>query len=144
MDSELKSNVIRSSEKVQYKASHEKVNKNEIIEIMPKLGNSVKFPVHFLVTLLRSEHHQERRQGWWQAQALLSHWGPHGPRLRWLRDRETGVAPFLPPSNSPLFKYVTRQVCNYSINYYNGGKYPLPQTLLVRYIYIIVCCKKPS
>ena len=65
MDSELKSNVISGSEKVQYKASHEKVNKKkEVIKIKPKLGNSVKFPDHFLVTLLRSEHHQERRQGW--------------------------------------------------------------------------------
>ena len=64
MDSELKSNVISGSEKVQYKASHEKVNKKRVIEIKPKLDNSVKFPDHFLVTLLRSEHHQERRQGW--------------------------------------------------------------------------------
>ena len=39
------------------------------------------------MTRLRSEYHQER---WRQARALLPHWGPHGPRLRGLRDRETG------------------------------------------------------
>ena len=27
---------------------------------------------------------------------------------------------------------IGKQVSNYSINYYNGGQYPLPQTLLVR------------
>ena len=27
---------------------------------------------------------------------------------------------------------IGKQISNYSINYYNGGKYPLPQTLLVR------------
>jgi len=26
---------------------------------------------------------------------------------------------------------IGKQISNYSINYYNGGKYPLPQTLLV-------------
>ena len=48
-------------------------------------------PVPFLMTRLRSEHHQQvRGQGWRQARALLPHRGPHGPRLRRLRDRETG------------------------------------------------------
>ena len=42
------------------------------------------------MTRLLSEHRQERGQGWRQARALLPHRGPHGPRLRWLRDRETG------------------------------------------------------
>ena len=27
---------------------------------------------------------------------------------------------------------IGKQVSNYSLNYYNGGKYPLPQTLLVQ------------
>ena len=27
---------------------------------------------------------------------------------------------------------IGKQVSNYSINYYNGGRYPLPQTILVR------------
>ena len=27
---------------------------------------------------------------------------------------------------------IGKQISNYSINYYNGGKYPLPQTILVR------------
>ena len=31
---------------------------------------------------------------------------------------------------------VGKQVSNYSINYYNGGEYPLPQTVLVRQ----TCC----
>ena len=49
----------------------------------------IKIP--FLMTrLLCSEHHQDRGQGWRQARALLPHRRPHGPRLRRLRDRETG------------------------------------------------------
>ena len=43
------------------------------------------------MTRLRSEHRQERA-GWRQARALLPHRGPHGPRLRGLRDRATGEA----------------------------------------------------
>ena len=43
-----------------------------------------------MTRLLRSEHHQERGQGWRQARAVLLHRGPHGPCPRWLRDRETG------------------------------------------------------
>ena len=27
---------------------------------------------------------------------------------------------------------IGKQISNYSINYYNGGSYPLPQTFLVR------------
>ena len=27
---------------------------------------------------------------------------------------------------------IGKQISNYSINYYNGGSYPLPQTILVR------------
>ena len=27
---------------------------------------------------------------------------------------------------------IGKQVSNYSINYYNGGRYPLPQTIMVR------------
>ena len=27
---------------------------------------------------------------------------------------------------------IGKQISNYGINYYNGGSYPLPQTLLVR------------
>ena len=27
---------------------------------------------------------------------------------------------------------IGKQISNYSINYYNGGRYPLPQTILVR------------
>ena len=29
---------------------------------------------------------------------------------------------------------IGKQISNYSINYYNGGRYPLPQTILVRLI----------
>ena len=32
---------------------------------------------------------------------------------------------------------VGKQVCNYSIQYYNGAKYPLPQTILVILVEII-------
>ena len=47
---------------------------------------------------------------------------------------------------------VVKQVSNYSIQYYNGGKYPLPQTMLVTIIEIIKlvativrsCCNFPS
>ena len=27
---------------------------------------------------------------------------------------------------------IGKQISNYSINYYNGGRYPLPQTIMVR------------
>ena len=36
---------------------------------------------------------------------------------------------------------IGKQISNYSINYYNGGKYPLPQTLLVRNDSLKVTCK---
>ena len=29
---------------------------------------------------------------------------------------------------------IGKQISNYSINYYNGGRYPLPQTIMVRRI----------
>ena len=29
---------------------------------------------------------------------------------------------------------IGKQISNYSINYYNGGSYPLPQTVMVRQI----------
>lgn len=84
------------------------------------------------MTRLRSEYLQERA-GWRQTRALLPHRGPHGPRLCGLRDRETSAAQ--PIRNGQKVKYVFPQVSNYSINYFNGGKYPLPQTLLVRYLF---------
>ena len=31
--------------------------------------------------------------------------------------------------------FIFPQISNYSINYFNGGKYPLPQTLMVRYLF---------
>ena len=51
-----------------------------------------------------------------------------------------------------VFCEIGKQISNYSINYYNGGKYPIPQTILVVLLEILkltatilrLKCKAPS
>ena len=48
--------------------------------------------------------------------------------------------PMLGKLNTPILVLgfiileIGKQISNYSINYYNGGSYPLPQTVMVRQI----------